>query len=241
MLALTVPANSFAVLGNNGDPATNGGYTCDYVFPSSFALGNSDDEIILYLPDGITEIDRVEWDGGPIWPDPTGASMVYTGVVSEDNNDGTLWGQSLTAESSYGDPACDFGSPGSNGEFQVITEGFSLDLKVLLEGYYEVGVGMNNYFRANNILPLDHPYNPALPYYGNNSPVWLYAGTESTNYLPYSTTDWILVELWDGFASGKIQLAAVVENNGQVGSCNGSGRLILKRISLILCILPFII
>ena len=227
LTSLVVPAYGFAVLGNDDNPATNGGYTCDYMY-DGFFLGNSDDEIILYLPDGITEVDRVEWDGGPIWPDPHGASMVYTGVPSEDNNNGAIWGQALSVESTYTNPDWDKGSPGTNGEYQVLTEGFSLDLKVFLEGYYEAGVGMNNYYRANNLLPLDQPYNPMIPYYGNNAPVWLYAGTESTNYLPYFTTDWILVELWDGFASGKVQHIAVVETDGQVGCHNGSARLSVK-------------
>jgi hypothetical protein len=230
--SLIVAAHDFAVLGNNANPFTNGGYTCDYVFPSTFSLGNSDDELILYLPGGLTKVDHIEWDGGHVWPDPTGASMVYTGVTSENNNDGTLWATAYTSESSYPDPACDLGSPGTNGEFQVLTEGFSLSLNVLLESYYNpASDSMTNYYRANLILPYSQPYNPALPYYGNASPAWLYSGSETAIYLPYYSIDWVLIELRDGLygkAGTGIQVAALLEADGQVCSYNGSARLSVK-------------
>ena len=105
--SLIVPAGGYLVLGNNGDSGTNGGYTPDYVYPSSFALGNSDDEIVL--DDGSkTEIARIEWDGGTLWPDPNGASMAFMGDPA-DNNDGTKWDTECTT--TYGDG--DYGTPGA--------------------------------------------------------------------------------------------------------------------------------
>ncbi|MCK4597558.1 lamin tail domain-containing protein [bacterium] len=101
---LLVPAKGYLVLGNNADLATNGGYQCDYEY-SGFTLSNSDDEIVLE-EEGL-EIDRINYDGGPIWPDPTGASMGWLGPPG-DNNDGTRW--VIEGIASYGDG--DWGTPG---------------------------------------------------------------------------------------------------------------------------------
>lgn len=103
---LVVPAGGYLVLGINGDPLANGGYTPDYVY-SSFTLGNSDDEVVL--DDGAkVEIARIEYDGGPVWPDPNGASMAFMGTPAE-NNDGTKWDEECTT--TYGDG--DYGTPGA--------------------------------------------------------------------------------------------------------------------------------
>ena len=56
------------MLGRNTD-ATNGGVPVAYQY-TSFTLGNAEDEIIL-LDGAGTEIDRVAYDGGPGFPDPT--------------------------------------------------------------------------------------------------------------------------------------------------------------------------
>ena len=67
---------------------------------------NSDDEVIL-LMNGGAEIDRVEYDGGPSFPDPSGASMALKDP-SLDNNVGSNWCVSSTP---YG--AGDRGTPGA--------------------------------------------------------------------------------------------------------------------------------
>lgn len=103
--SVVVPAGGFVVLGLNGDTGTNGGVTLDYVYPSTWTLGNGDDEVVIL--DGATEIDRVNYDGGPVWPDPTGASMFLT-VLGADNNVGANW---ATSTAVYG--AGDLGTPGS--------------------------------------------------------------------------------------------------------------------------------
>jgi hypothetical protein len=69
-------------------------------------MGNSDDEVIL-LDGSSNEIDRVEYDNGTTFPDPTGASMVLQDPAL-DNNAGANWCESTTA---YGDG--DRGTPGS--------------------------------------------------------------------------------------------------------------------------------
>ena len=101
--SLTVPIGGYAVLSNNGDFNTNGGVSVDYEY-SSFALGNGDDEIIIEC-EGIT-IDEVQYDGGPDFPDPDGASMILNNPAN-DNSVGANWCVSI---SSYGNG--DFGTPG---------------------------------------------------------------------------------------------------------------------------------
>lgn len=105
--SLVVTADDYAVFCVNGDFATNGGVYVDYVFPSDFYLGNGADE--LYIADDLaTVLDHVEYDGGAVWPDPTGHSMYFGGTG--DNNDGTLWAEEDTY--TYGDG--DYGTPGSD-------------------------------------------------------------------------------------------------------------------------------
>ncbi|MBC8487382.1 MAG: lamin tail domain-containing protein [Bacteroidetes bacterium] len=226
---LIVPSYGFAVLGRDADPATNGGYTCDYEY-TGFTLGNSDDEVVLLLPDGVTEVDRVEYDGGPVWPDPTGTSMTFTGFPSEDNNDGTKWTYATFRESTYTGDTGDRGSPGSNGYDQIMTGGFKLDLKVFLEGPYNtVNDSMGNDLRSDGLLPFYQPFDPALPYYGNNNPVWQYSGIDTITYIPYYAVDWVLIELRDassaaGAGSGTMiaQYPAYLMADGKVVSLNGS-------------------
>jgi hypothetical protein len=102
---LEVPAMGFLVLGINSDFASNGGVTVDYEY-TGINLANGDDELIL-TDTGSNEIDRVEWDGGTNWPDPTGASMELSDP-NLDNNVGSNW---ATATSTFGN-----GIPGRPGQ-----------------------------------------------------------------------------------------------------------------------------
>ncbi len=105
---LLVPAHSYFVLSRNANSATNGGVSVDYEY-SGVDLANGADEIILFSSDGTTEIDRVEYDGGPNWPDPNGASMYFTGQSTDNNNAAANWDVSaLQWDGSAGDA----GSPG---------------------------------------------------------------------------------------------------------------------------------
>jgi predicted extracellular nuclease/2',3'-cyclic-nucleotide 2'-phosphodiesterase (5'-nucleotidase family) len=108
-ISVVVPAGGFAVLGNNADTVINGGVAVDYTFPGTFFLGNADDELILSDP-ALVVIDEIAWDGGPVWPDPTGASMSLDPAAanSTDNDDGANWCQAI---SPYG--AGDLGTPGA--------------------------------------------------------------------------------------------------------------------------------
>ncbi len=105
--SVIITPGEYIVLGRNADKATNGGVDVAYQY-SNFNLANGADEIQILLPDGTTEIDRVQYDGGTNWPDPTGASMYFTGDPGEDNDIGSMWAVSdLPWEGSAGD----FGTP----------------------------------------------------------------------------------------------------------------------------------
>lgn len=106
---LLVPAGGYLVLGNNGDSSTNGGVSLDYVYASIF-LANGADELVLTDTSNVV-IDRVDWDGGTIWPSPNGASMSLSfdsGAYAVDNNDGSNWCEGVDT---YGDG--DSGTPGA--------------------------------------------------------------------------------------------------------------------------------
>ena len=111
---LNVPTGGYLILGINSDSGTNGGVTVDYEYSNIF-LGNSDDELIL-LDTGLTEADRVEWDGGPAFPDPNGASMALDDPAS-DNNVGANW---CTAITPFGDG--DRGTPGTANDCPTIPD-----------------------------------------------------------------------------------------------------------------------
>lgn len=102
---LLVPAKGYLVLGKNANQEDNGGISIDYQY-GDFTLGNSDDEVIVLDADSL-EVDRVEFDGGPAFPDPAGASMELNSPEL-DNNVGENW---HTAFTPYGDG--DFGTPGN--------------------------------------------------------------------------------------------------------------------------------
>jgi predicted extracellular nuclease len=111
---LLVPAGGYLVLGNNADSGTNGGAPVGYQY-SSFFLSNGDDEVVLEDGSGI-EVDRVNYDGGPVFPDPTGASMALTDPAL-DNNAGENWCESSTP---FG--AGDKGTPGALNECDTTVE-----------------------------------------------------------------------------------------------------------------------
>jgi len=119
---LMISSGGFLILGNNSDSAINGGVPVDYEYPGSFTIGNSDDEIILEDTTP-TEIDRIEYDGGTTWPDPTGASMVFVGLLTDDNNVGSNWLTATSREPNWINDSTqyvDLGSPGTNGTDQSL-------------------------------------------------------------------------------------------------------------------------
>ena len=182
-----IAPQGFVTIGQEVDTSLNGAYVCDYALPG-MTLSNGADEIIILTPAGI-EVDRVEYDGGPVWPDPNGKSMVFTGTVNDDNNDGTLWIEADLREPSYYYATGDLGSPGTNGVHQQLTgatSSFQLDLKVMLEGAVN-GTQMTTSLNSGGYLPNNQPYSGAP---------WNYSGTESFAAVPNAdVVDWVLVQL----------------------------------------------
>ncbi|MBN2175827.1 MAG: lamin tail domain-containing protein [Bacteroidales bacterium] len=190
--SLIVPSKGFVVLGSNINTALNGNYTCNYQYTYiNFQLANGDDEIILLMPDD-TEVDRIEYDGGPNWPDPNGASMIFTGNPNDDNSNFTFWSTTSLREPSYSGGFSDKGSPGTNGTGQNLIvstpPAFDLQIKVFLEGPYN-GEDMNTQLIGIADFPFVQPFN-TYP--------WYYYGDESVISLPNDDiVDWVLIELRD--------------------------------------------
>ena len=105
---LPVPAGAYVVLARNATAMAGQGVTVFYQYggTGTFDIGNADDEIVL-LNTSLVEIDRVAYDGGALWPDPNGASMMWD-EASGDNNVGANWSTSVAV---FG--GGDKGTPGS--------------------------------------------------------------------------------------------------------------------------------
>lgn len=108
--ALLVAPGEYIVLGRNANTAMNGGIAVDYQY-ASFQLGNGDDEVVLATAGG-TEIVRAAYDGGPTWPDPTGASMQLNPSMlnAAASNMAAAWCTSTVAISGTN---TDLGTPGA--------------------------------------------------------------------------------------------------------------------------------
>ena len=113
---------------------------------------------------------------------------------------------------------------------QAPPTGFSLQVQVILEGAYTSGGPnlMHTILRDNALIPLAQPYNPSLPYFGNNSPLWYYTGSESVGSVPAGVVDWVLVELRDAPSPAQAlpatiiaRKAAFLHNDGFVRDISG--------------------
>jgi hypothetical protein len=106
----------------------------------------------------------------------------------------------------------------------------TLNLKVFLEGPYDAATNvMSTALLTNNLIPLGQPFNPSLPYYGNNTPKWLYNGTQSVTSFPAGTVDYVLIELRDAAspatatsATRIAQVPALLKSDGSIVSLDGS-------------------
>jgi hypothetical protein len=107
--SVIIPAGGYVVFAINGDDVFNGGLGADYAW-SGYTLSNGDDEVSLEHPTTGVVFDVVRYDGGPVWPDPTGASMqLDSGILdATGNDDGGNWCEADTAYTSG-----DLGTPGA--------------------------------------------------------------------------------------------------------------------------------
>ncbi|HEY7685140.1 MAG TPA: lamin tail domain-containing protein [Gemmatimonadales bacterium] len=84
--SVIVPPGGYVVLVRDGNPATNGGVTVDYVIPTTFVLANTDDEIVIMS--GTTPIDRVAFGISVGFPPPgPGVALNLTQGANAGAND----------------------------------------------------------------------------------------------------------------------------------------------------------
>jgi cysteine-rich repeat protein len=86
-----IDPGAFLVFGKSDDDEINGNVSVDYVY-QRFFLSNGSDEVVLSL-NGV-ELDRVAYDNGVTFPDPSGASMQFDGRLDPseaDNASGDSW------------------------------------------------------------------------------------------------------------------------------------------------------
>jgi len=114
---LIMPAGGYIVLGNNADMTTNGGAPVAYDYGGSWFLANGDDEVLLFDA-SMNLVDSVAYDGGPAFPDPTGASMSLRDLAL-DNGVGSNWCESITT---FGDG--DRGTPGQANVCEIVIPDF---------------------------------------------------------------------------------------------------------------------
>ena len=85
---VVVPAEGYAVLGNNSNTATNGNVSVDYRY-DGIVLSNESDSLTISF--GATVLDQVMWDDGATMPDVSGRSMqldvLFHDSVSNDTAD----------------------------------------------------------------------------------------------------------------------------------------------------------
>jgi hypothetical protein len=123
---LVINPGEYKVFVRNATVMAGEGVSVFYEY-SGISLGNSDDELIL-SDAGMVEITRIEWDGGPIWPDPTAYSMQWVGTG--DINDGTNWGDVYAPAFGSGDR----GTPG--GPVDLVSTVPGAGLKTALDANY---------------------------------------------------------------------------------------------------------
>ena len=107
-----VPAGGVVVFVRDGDPARNGGVVGE-TFGRSMQLGNDADQVVLVFDDpdrGAFEMDRVDYEDGPLWPDTAGASISLDPAAwtASDNDRAASW---CVGVGTFG--AGDAGTPGA--------------------------------------------------------------------------------------------------------------------------------
>lgn len=104
--------------------------------------------------------------------------------------------------------------------------GRMLSLKAYLEGPFN-GTTMNT--TINGILPLSHPFNVTLPYFGG-TPKWYYTGAGSVGAIPnVNIVDWVLLDIRDAAnaaaataATSVAKIPAFILNNGNIVALDGT-------------------
>jgi hypothetical protein len=107
--SVMVPANGFVVLGCNGDPATNGNVTVDYVYGFEVSLHNALDYLAIERSDAVV-IDETSWDeASGLDPDGESRNLDPQFMSAAMNDDDTNY---CMASSPIGG-STDLGTPGA--------------------------------------------------------------------------------------------------------------------------------
>ncbi len=205
---LTISAGGYLVFGVNADFGINGGVNVDYQY-SGISLANGDDELILYMPDGTTVVDQVAWDGGPVWPDPNGASMTLNPAKlnATDNDDGSNW---YEATSTYG--AGDLGTPGAPNDHISTTWTGAISNTWNEAGNWSAGIPDSG---TDAIIP---------DVSGAKAPLPVISGTATCFNLTLSTGASLEIA-----SSGALTVSGTLTNNGNLmvkSDATGNGSLI---------------
>ena len=143
-----VDAGGYVVLVRRNNPARNGGVHADYVYRNALNLFNGSDQLELVAPNG-TIADRVAWDNGATFPDPTGASMSLRDP-SLDNADGTNW---CTATTAFG--AGDLGTPGAANDCGSVSTSPNLVISEIHQNPFAVSDVYGEWFEVSNPTDVD--------------------------------------------------------------------------------------
>ncbi len=153
--SLIVPAQGYAVLGEETDTSINGGAPVDYGWgiDSNFTLGNGDDEVIISCGGNI--IDMVAYDNGDTFPDESAYSMqlLADAYNSSDNDIGSNW---VVSVSEYGNNG-DHGTPGQEPQMGLtdsLLDEFKIYPNPVNSGIFEIILTNNQdaSFKIFNIL-----------------------------------------------------------------------------------------
>ena len=108
---LLLSSGSYFVFGNNGDMATNGGLSVDYVY-TGFTLSNSADQIVI--SDNLGELVRLDYSGAPF-----GNSGISAELTIQDSPLLSTHYVLTPSEALFQYGLGDFGTPGAAGSFAL--------------------------------------------------------------------------------------------------------------------------
>jgi len=213
------------------DPGTTYGITLS---AGTYGSGNNISVWIDYNHDGIFAVSE-KLGNVTLGAMPETGTINFTVPINAVNGNTRMRVREVWSNTNF-DP-CNNYTYGETEDYVVnITGGIELDLTVFLEGPFN-GTDMNtDLYDAGNI-PISQPYNPALPYYNNNSPTWLYSGTESVGSVPANVVDWVVVQLRDASSAANASSATIIGtkaafllSDGSVVDLNGTDNLIFDLI-----------
>ena len=117
------------------------------------------------------------------------------------------------------------GTPGRVNDSYLPNKSIEIELKVLLEGVYNVeGNDMLTSLNGNNAIPNLQPYS-SIP--------WEYEGTESAESIPNEDiVDWVLIEIRKESTSTPIvkRKAGFVKKSGSVVDVDGLSNLVFENL-----------